>query len=589
MIVIGADSETLHGRPMSFQFYSSELKHRVIVAANSKNALRIFFHYLDSLPRYPHGRQYVMFVHNLEFDLIEFFYGYHIQFTNEEFNFEYNGWCVSGVYAQVVFCRCEKRGQVVHLIDTFAYFKSSLAKLATQFCPHLPKLKMPAGLGEKLFSTKNVEFVQYAMRDAEIAHALGEHILGMHAKYQVSLSVSGPHFASRVFRTRYLKKPIPLPSKRLMYCSLHAYHGGKNNITAARGWHKNVTLLDIKSAYPAAMARLPSFSNPDLYRYIQGDGHPDKNFPEFGIYKIFGETKNCPWPIIYSHAFKPLTGAIRGVWTTGPELNEALRSHELTVERIEGYYYDAAADLESSPFKSYVEDMYRLKVQSEGISEVDRLFVKTCLLNSLYGKFIQTRGDDKFRDLLYDLDDEKLINEKIVRGSGLFHPFIASLITGYVRAQIHFLEHKYNALHTATDGIMTQESVVKTDLENKLGGLGIDAAGDALILRTKLYIMYSGLTAAEMASIEYQCVGDKISWHGGRAGEAGVIPSAKFKNKKIIKYAMHGFHGSVYDLEGLYASGEKNYTYTRVNKLRESLRRNLNINAFEQRNATLNW
>lgn len=557
--VIGCDSETCEGEPITFQFFGKGIR-KICFLDSGRHATREFFRALDALsvPR----TVTVLYGFNLDFDLVSFLWDRHAILRDEEIEFEFNGWHAQGVFAHVVFMRFTKGARVVHLIDAMAFFKTSLKKAAELFCPGLPKLPRPRDLGQVRYKKTDKKFIAYAMRDAEITYHVGMAIQAMHEEYDVQQCVSAPHMAARIFRHRFLKLPIPLPPNRIVYSALHSYHGGKNNLAAPVGWHRGIYSLDIVSAYPAAMARLPSFSNPDAYKEIRGVGHP-KKLPEMGIYKVWGMVKPCKWPIIYSHDFKPLSGKIEGIWTTGPELLEAIRTKEIKIEKIEGYFYDITLDNEPSPFKAYVETFFRLKDHAD---TTRRAFYKL-FLNSLYGKFIQsgTRGGD-LKNLVWDCDNETLNQIRIITAGGLFNPFIASLITGFPRAWIHRMEHDYRAIHTATDGIFTQ---VRPKERPGLGGQKIDAKGDALIFRNKCYIIY-GLCQ--------------------KAGKNGKKPlrSKIFKNRDIIKFATHGFHGSIFDLEKLYRAGKTDYHYVKVNKLRESLRRNLKVNKFEKRKATLN-
>ena len=193
-------------------------------------------------------------------------------------------------------------------------------------------------------------------------------------------------------------------------------------------------------------------------------------------------------------------------------------------------------------------------------------------MNALYGKFIQTRILNGLSDLTFDIDEGKLLFDASVQAGGLFNPFIASLITGHTRAFIHSLEHKYNALHTSTDGIQTQKKPIGLSAYGKAGTLGsvsIECSGDCLILRNKLYLFYSRMDAKDKRNPR-------------------IMRSKIFPGKKIIKYALHGFHGDAHTLEMLWKTGTRDYEYVKVNKLRESLRRKLKVNDFVTRSATLN-
>jgi hypothetical protein len=571
VISIGADSETKRGVPISFQFYSDDMPLEEIVwIPSGKKATALFLDFLDRLPN-TRDRHFVLWGHNLSFDVVSFFYDRHSLLRDETVEIEVNGWKIRIIYAALVFAEFRKGRKHITMIDTGAYFLTKLANLAEMVCPDLPKLEPPKGLGQRRFSKRDKKFCAYAMRDSVIAYRVGIEIIKMHRELDIPICVSAPHFASRVFRRKFMKTPIPLPPRKIVYSSLSSYHGGKNNITVPMGIYKNVYALDIRSAYPFAMSLFPSFTNPDLYRVIEGSRTPPA-LPPFGVYKITGHAAACDWPIIYDHSFKPVVDRdFDNLWVTGFELNEALRRKEVTLTHTFGYIYRADLDKEPSPFATYVnyffeqkENIDRLKAAGKPFSKVHREFYKL-LLNSLYGKFIQTMRGANVVDLVFDLDENKLIEDVALIAAGLFNPFVATLITGHTRAYIHRLEHEYQALHTSTDGVFTQIKPVESP---GLGGLSVEAFGDLLLFRNKLYIFYSPITVADEK-------------------DPKLIRSTIFPGKKIVKYALHGFHGTLQTLEKLYDSGTREYEYTKVNKLRESLRRNLAVNDFVQREATL--
>lgn len=562
VINVGVDSETKHGVPITFQFHSDELKLSTIVwVKSSKDATRQFLSFLDSFSGV-HDRHFVLWGHNLAFDMVSFFHDRHELFREDSVSFNAFGWHIEVIYAHVVFAKFTKGTRHILLIDTAAYFLTKLERLGLMVCPEFPKLEPPRNLGSRNFKPTDKKFCEYAIRDAIIAYRAGLKIWEMHKVLDVPISVSAPHFASRVFRRKFLQEPIPLPPRKIVYSALSSYHGGKNNITQPMGLYKNVYSLDIRSAYPFAMSNFPSFSDQTLFKTMEGNGRFNRKwqFPAFGIYKISGCTENCKWPIIYNHSFKPVIGDFSDLWVTGFELNEALRMQEVKLNSIFGYYYETWKDKKLSPFKAYVDYFFAKKENPE--DKIRREFYKL-LLNSLYGKFIQSRQASAMIDLVFDLDDNKLIEDVSLIAGGLFNPFIATLITGHTRAYIHQLEHKYQAIHTSTDGIFTQ---VKPKEKSGLGGVSIEAHGDLLLFRNKLYIFYGS--------------SDKP--------KSEKLYSTIFKKREIIKYALHGFHGTLETLEKMYQNGIYEYEYIKVNKLRESLRRGLAVNKFESRRATLN-
>jgi len=562
-VCIGADTETVDGDANCFQL-SHDGEDADVYFCRTSNIERHFLSVLDSFNR-ARDRQFILWFHNIAFDLPVIFSKRHSLFRNDEFSFDSYGWNITGVYSHLCFVTLRKGDLCVQLLGTDSYFKTSLAKLAQEFCPHLPKLQTPKLIGKKYYTRKDHAFMEYAKRDAVICKVVGDRILGMHAQYEIPISVSAPHMASRIFRKKFVEHPIPLPSMSLLYSSLHSYHGGKNNFPVRRGLYKNVSCIDIKSAYPFAMAALPSFSNRDLYLQFHPK-IPVRRVPPFGVYKISGVAHLTPWPIIFDHGFKPRYGEFENIWITGFELNQALQSRLVDITECWGYFYDAARDKIASPFRAYVEHFFKLKTlaKEKGPHGFNKL-----LMNSLYGKFIETRGGSSLLNVKYDIDKDTHEFSLAMKAGGLFNPFIATLITGHTRAYIHALELKFRAIHTSTDGIMTQEKFGGSS--DALGGLSVEAFGNVLLLRNKLYIIYTRKKSLAAK--------DKFG---------KPLRSKIYKTQWIQKYALHGFFADVHTLEKMVKTGANEYEFTKVNKLRESLRRKLKVNRFQKQKRKLN-
>lgn len=165
-----------------------------------------------------------------------------------------------------------------------------------------------------------------------------------------------------------------------------------------------------------------------------------------------------------------MSGTCPPTWVTSYELLESIRSNEFHGKILDGWVF--VGDGKPSPFKSFVENFFKEKEEAQ--TKIKREFFKLTL-NALYGKFIQKTEDEITGEL---------------KVGGLFDPCVASLITGFVRARIHFLEHKYKALHTATDGILTTKHPDPRDLGGAIGQLKQENFGPVLILRNKLYLHY---------------------------------------------------------------------------------------------------
>lgn len=553
--IYGGDTETVGGKPLTFQFFSADCGCSDLLWVTEDNAAETF---LDWCARRRRKAEHVVYVHNLDFDLVELLYGqhHHLASPTGDFDFTVGRWKISGAYGSPTFCRVTNGHDItVLLVDSYSFVRGSLAYLADLFCPGLRKLSRPDGLGERHFTPRDADFVEYAMRDAEITYHVGRALEELHREFDLRQTVSVADMAARVFRHCYLDYTIPQPDDAIVQAALLAYHGGKNNMPVPPGWYLDVSSLDISSAYPHAMASFPSFARKDAYRRVTARGSKAR-LPDLGVYQVTGTVAECKWPSLYSHNFKPLAGHVEGVWVTGYELRESQESGEFRLAHATGYCYDAPAqDYERPALRAFVDEFYRRKSSEQ--DKVKRMMYKL-ILNSLSGKFIQTRKSR--RAMVVDADDEdgRVTTAADLIAGGMFHPFIAALITGHTRARIHQLEHEYHAIHTATDGIFTQKRARPKG--TGLGSLTCDAKGDLLLIRNKLYVLY---------------------------GESGSQPSRVFKGKRIIKYAMHGFRGNVTDLERLVATSRRKYTAMHVNRLKESLRRNLQPNLFEPRDYVL--
>lgn len=564
-MIYGGDTETMAGQPITFQFYGEHCDDMIFLS-DPNRASSTFLKWCKARPS---RMLHVVYVHNLEFDMVSFFWDHRVDLVSTrsgEFDFQVHGWRVTGAYGAPTFARITDPGEnrVIMLVDSFSYYRASLAKAAEVFCPELPKLERPEGLGEKKFAKTDDAFIEYAMRDSVIAYHIGCSLETLHDEFNISQTVSVADMAARIFRHRFMEQNIPQPPRPVIESSMAAYHGGKNLLPVEPGWYLGVTALDLSSAYPHAMHGFPSFYHANLYKEFRAQR--PKSVPDIGVYTVSGRVIGCRWPSLFSHDFKPLPSRqVYHLCVAGYELNEAIRAGEFKPAGVSGVYYDAEKDRSDPPLRRFVEDFYERK-QSE--KDKPKRAMYKFILNSISGKFIQTRKSNKATVIYVDSDKDeslKVAEEADMIAGGMFHPFIAAQITAHTRARIHQLEHEYEAIHTATDGIYTQQRVNPKKLGAVgLGSLAIEGQGDLLLFRNKTYVLYA----------------DKDS------GVEGT-PSQSFADKTIVKYALHGFAGSVFDIERLAARGKRKYTTTRVNRLRASVKSGATPNEFRKQSYTL--
>lgn len=542
---------------------------------NAGNARKTFLKWCAS--RQP-NRLHVVYVHNLRYDLPEFLYGCERRLVENggEFKFTAEGWRIRGLFGAPTFCCLtdgeagqSKNKRTIYLVDSFSFYRGSLASGAELYCPDLPKLPPVVDIGQRRIfrgSSQYNQFVEYGMRDAQVTYHIGRAIEAQHVEYDLAQCISVADLAAHIFRHHYLDYTIPQPSEEIVRASLDSYHGGKNNITVPPGWYPATHGLDLSSAYPDSMSRMPAFSNAKLYKRYRGKCSASR-VPPYGVYRIRGRASDCKWPVVFDHGFKPLRGDFSDIWIQGIEVNAALDAGELTIHKIDGFYYDAEHDHQASALRNFCLDQYAKKeAAADKVIRAGHKFV----LNSVSGKFVQTRK--RMLKCVVDCQTLEVQDASYLYAGGMFHPFIASATTADTRATMHDLEHRSMAMHTATDGLFTTSAGLQhvrdhrrvRDKAVNLGDLTHEITGDLLLIRNKCYIMYD----------------DKPC--GPRD-----VRSCAYPGRRIAKYAMHGFHGNVHQLERLAVSGERHYSAVRPNTLKQSIQRGEQVNDFVSRDYTI--
>lgn len=546
VVVIGFDSEqdTTTGEPMLFQFSreggAADVELRTVT--DPKRALDVFVQYIDETCRQK-ATEYLVFGFNLSYEWTQLFGALpidpdtgisiaaedefvlrveHTRYNGEQTVYEISVANKSRYFATMLHPTTKRR---IRILDARAFYTTSLDGAATML--DLPrKLDMVS----KRFTRADLDnplFLEYARQDAYITRRVGEAIVSMHEDFDVPTTVTAPHFASCVFRRHFLNSELAMPSPALEQAGLYAYHGGKNGDYANSPKHyRGVYAYDITSAYPEAMRQMPDIEQA-TWEYVE-----QYETGVHALWNVSGLYRSCRYRGLMRHenAWHP-TGAIADTWVTSYELDEAIAQGEIDSVQATGWIMRGPTG--QGALVRYVDRFFEMKANAEGAARVAaKLF-----LNSLYGKFFQKvpLGDVGFYDLTETLDLQSVEwNKRNTQGDfdyqagGLYHPPIAALITGFVRAKIHRLEHKYRALMTSTDGFFALDKPDPNDIGKHLGGLTVER-GDLSIWRERLY----DFTPAD--------------------------PQSK------PKYALHGFRGTVDDLRRIpLTPGAYSYTAQQV-------------------------
>lgn len=619
--VFGADTETCRG-----QIYTAQLSSEGEVAflkVTPKDAFVSVMRWIER--RVIDKGLNIVFFHNLRFDLTVLFAPQH-QLIYDQYNdihFDSCGYRIRMLYGRVNYVRiwkdlgnyiCKQCGEVpdqgvkkiggsfycanplhgspttvrrnlgpvVQWIDSAAFCppgsKSLAAALKIYGVPY-KKLKAPDGLGEKKLT--GAAFEVYAKNDAIAEEALGRAILALHKEYDITPCVSLPQLSARILRHHFFKEgeTFPFPPEPCRLAAELSYHAGKNGFYVKPGCYEDLYEYDINSAFPKAMREMPQM--------VRGSYVRVKTFRAgyLGIYRIAGRAKrSMRYPLVFNSAFRPCRTVFKNEWITGYEWELLKKDINYRAKIQEGWIWKHDKNYGHSPLREFVERFYTLKSTAPKGPKRDTY---KNILNSLYGKFaacVEKRETLETGEGTITLGGDT----KYFVAGALYHPFIATQITGYVRAELYRLETQGEALHAATDSIKSRADLPCSD---ELGGIKKETFGRCYLFRNKLYLHFakdnslckhdlekgwlyvSKADAALLDDVEDDLKTGK-RWDGGQDRYYGKLFDG---DQHLCKYGLHGFKGSVFELycnrQSLFKDGYLDYSHPHMTNLREAIKR----------------
>lgn len=489
--VIGFDSEAENGYPFLFQFAHPDGTCDLIDIPFTEEPYNPLFLFVDYLAQHCKRKdtEYIVFGFNLGYEYTQLFRDLNPELINStEFQlgtleepsitdtgvqFVLRAFNEKRYSFTIEFGKTKRR---VKVLDAMAFFPMSLNNAASAINIGA-KAEKPEDFSRAASRTES--FIAYAKQDAILTQKLGDYIVELHRKYDVAMTMTAPQFASRTFRRQFLKTEIVLPHLNLEQYGLDSYHGGKNGfyLHEPKEFGK-MFHIDIRSAYPEAMRQLPDIEKAK-FSFVE-EYRPNVH----AIWEIVGKYTPCKYRCLMGKTTWLQEGVIQ-TRITSYELDSVLEHGELELLSCSGYVMTGPVG--TGALVDYVDTFYNMKryAANAGEKTAAKLF-----LNSLYGKFFQ-------KVPLGKVGFVNVVTQKVIMSDpnqeydyiagGLYHPPIASLITGYVRAKIHGMEHKYKSIMTSTDGLFAYKGPDISDIGEELGQL--DAKfGTLKIWKERLYI-----------------------------------------------------------------------------------------------------
>jgi hypothetical protein len=288
--------------------------------------------------------------------------------------------------------------------------------------------------------------------------------------------------ALNTFQKRFLENSeiVKMKLKDENYFRENFYSGGR--VEVFKGYGENVNVYDVNSLFPFAMLNeMPCgeyVHTRSFHKDLIGFYEVEMNFPAEYISPLLVKTEKKNYFVTGKGKY----------FLSSYTLNIIKKYHNVKFNVIKGFIFKKKDYL----FNEYVEHYYKIKSETKDSTE---RYISKLFLNSLYGKFGQSRFNDTIQVYDKNIIDFSMFSEKyglvLVQQesrSNFVLPYIASYITDISRA-LHYemmLNCGNNLFYCDTDSIFTTK---KLKTENKIGGLHLEGTYNGIFIGNKMYAL----------------------------------------------------------------------------------------------------
>lgn len=382
----------------------------------------------------------------------------------------------------------DKDKATVTIFDLWGFFQSSFLAAVESYLPNDPHLaEIQAGKARRsVFSYKDIDFItQYWKIENAVGYNLANRLREL--LFSVGLNITSWHgpgaLASFVYRTRGVAAHKRDCGNGVYDASRYAYAGGRFERFHV-GRYEMAYGYDINSAYPTAIAQLPSLADGEWqHRHlVPGDVRSSRDLHKFGLYRVElngHAIKRDAAPFFHRDSTGDVTFPWRlAGWYWTPEIAamlDTLPEYRDRVSIVEAWEYVGWSQL---PF-TFVAEMYeeRRRMKAAGIGS--QIALKLCL-NSLYGKMAQRAGWER--------------NGK----APMWHQLEwAGWVTSHTRATLFRLMQRmgYDKLIAVeTDGVYSSATPEELGIRDStaLGGWEVSAYDELVYLQSGVYAKRQG-------------------------------------------------------------------------------------------------
>jgi hypothetical protein len=390
--------------------------------------------------------------------------------------------------------------EMIKIMDTFGFFQTSFIKACQSYIADHELMDRFDVIerGKKARSTFTYDDLPMINDYWRVEVALGEALITelRTLMYQAGFKINSWHgpgaLANYVYRTNKIQRHKWTCPQAVQLASQYAFAAGRFELFRMGRHQGPVYSLDLNSAYPAAIAQLPSLVEGTWLRnpFVSLD-----DLAEFGLYKIELRTMSIkkPNPLFHRSEHGNITypSVVTG-WYWTPEVQALVATVDHRAFRIvDAWEYTGWS---TRPFSHFVPEYYarRSLLRANGIGSEKAIKLA---LNSLYGKMAQRVGWEH-------------------RGEApQWHQLEwAGWVTSWTRAQIYSVLARIpweDQIAVETDGIYTTARPDSLGIthSDQLGEWEINEYEEVLYLQSGIYnLRAGGVDKIKYRGLENDCL-----------------------------------------------------------------------------------
>lgn len=293
----------------------------------------------------------------------------------------------------------------VRIFDLFGFFTTSFVKAYEQLVGPVPDVVVQGKKNRGEFSEFTDEYVRtYWAAEIGMMKELAEEL--RRRLYGAGLRITSWHgpgaLASYTLRQHSMKQHMGECPEPIRNASKHAYAGGRFEIFKLGRIRGPIYSVDINSAYPYGIRRLPSLRSGGGWSHVGNAEisarHHQSRIARFGVYHVrllprTGDSyfERAPGPLFHRDSMGNISYPwLCDGWYWSPEVANLSALNPNRYEIVEGWELQPGESGTQYPF-DWVEEAYQKRLEWKQKGYSTQLALKL-MLNSLYGKMAQRVG-----------------------------------------------------------------------------------------------------------------------------------------------------------------------------------------------------